>query len=165
MTPNETERLRALHGYRLLDTPPDPEFDRLVKRAAEQFDVPIALMSLVDAERQWFKAKTGLEADETPRSVSFCSYAIEEDAVMVVPDARLDSRFEHNPLVTDDPSIRFYAGAPIVTEEGARIGTICIIDREPRDNFHEAEKRALSSLSREASRILAARKPPQEEPE
>lgn len=158
MRNDETDRLKTLHGYRLLDTAPEPEFDAVVRQAASEFEVPIALMSLVDSDRQWFKAKVGLEADETPRSVSFCSYAIENDDVMVVPDARADTRFRENPLVIDEPLIRFYAGAPIVAENGSKIGTICIIDRKPRAEFTDAEKQALAGLSSRISAILASRK-------
>lgn len=155
---NEKKRVDSLHGYRLLDTPPEPEFDSIVKRAAAALDAPIALMSLVDSDRQWFKAAIGMEGTETPRSVSFCSYAIEGDDVMVVADARKDERFEENPLVVGDPSIRFYAGAPIVTEGGAKIGTICVIDREPRLGLGGDQKAVLKRLSAEVSAILEDRR-------
>ena len=154
MEDREKRRLQTLHGYRLLDTPPEPEFDDIVRRAAERFDTPIALMSLVDADRQWFKAKVGLDVDETPRSIAFCAYAIQGDDVMVVEDARDDERFSRNPLVLDDPSIRFYAGAPVTGEGGAKLGTICIIDRQPRHDFSEADREALTKLAAEVSRML-----------
>tara|TARA_R100000406_G_scaffold40631_1_gene27108 strand:+ start:796 stop:1302 length:507 start_codon:yes stop_codon:yes gene_type:complete len=152
------KRLQTLHGYRLLDTPPEPEFDDVVRRAAERFGTPIALMSLVDADRQWFKAKVGLDVDETPRSVAFCAYAIQGDDVMVVEDARDDERFSRNPLVLDDPSIRFYAGAPVTAEGGDKLGTICIIDRRPRHDFSEADREALTKLAAEVSRMLGSAK-------
>ena len=142
------KRLQTLHGYRLLDTPPEPEFDDVVRRAAERFGTPIALMSLVDADRQWFKAKVGLDVDETPRSVAFCAYAIQGDDVMVVEDARDDERFSRNPLVLDDPSIRFYAGAPVTAEGG----------RKPRHDFSEADREALTKLAAEVSRMLGSAK-------
>ncbi|WP_137681708.1 GAF domain-containing protein [Aurantiacibacter suaedae] len=157
MDAREKKRLQTLHGYRLLDTPSEPEFDSIVGRAAERFQTPIALMSLVDADRQWFKAKIGLDVDETPRSISFCTYAIQDDGVMVVEDASEDERFIRNPLVLGDPSIRFYAGAPVVAEDGSKLGTLCIIDRKPRHDFGKAESEALAELSSELSRALAAR--------
>ena len=156
MEDREKKRLQSLHGYRLLDTPPEPEFDEIVRRAAERFDTPIALMSLVDADRQWFKAKVGLDVDETPRSVAFCAYAIQGEDVMVVEDARDDERFNSNPLVIDDPSIRFYAGAPVTVADGAKLGTICIIDRKPRHDFSEADREALTKLAAEVSQVLGS---------
>lgn len=157
MDNNEIKRLRTLHGYRLLDTPPEPEFDDIVQRAAQRFQVPIALMSLVDTHRQWFKSKIGIDADETPRSMAFCAHAIEDDDVMVVQDATRDDRFSANPLVVGDPGIRFYAGAPVVAEDGSKLGTICVIDRKPRDGFDEHEKEELARLSAELSRLLIGR--------
>jgi len=129
---NESERLRALHALLVLDTPPDEKFDRVVRFAAEQMDVPIALVSLIDEHRQWFKARVGLDAPETSRDVSFCGHAIMEPAIFVVEDASKDVRFADNPLVTAGPQIRFYAGAPISAPGGERIGTLCVIDDKPR---------------------------------
>jgi GAF domain-containing protein len=129
---NEAERLAALHRLLLLDTPPEERFDRIVAFAAEEFDVPIALISLVDGDRQWFKARTGLGVCQTPRSSSFCGHAILARDVLVVPDARLDERFFDNPMVVGEPHIRFYAGAPIELEDGHRLGTLCLIDTAPR---------------------------------
>ena len=156
MEDRERKRLQTLHGYRLLDTPAEPEFDEIVRRAAERFDTPIALMSLVDANRQWFKAKIGLDVDETPRSVAFCAYAIQDDKVMVVENATEDERFSSNPLVLDDPSIRFYAGAPVTAADGEKLGTICIIDRKPRHDFSEADREALARLADEVSQMLGS---------
>jgi GAF domain-containing protein len=128
----ELERRAALGSYQVLDTSPEPAFDRIVRLAALLLDVPIALISLIDAERQWFKSRYGLEAPETPRALAFCDHAIRGSDVMIVPDAGKDPRFRDNPLVTGDPNIRFYAGAPLVTPGGFALGTICAIDRTPR---------------------------------
>lgn len=129
---NEAARLRSLRDLQLLDTAPEERFDRVVRFAAEQLDMPIALVSLVDEKRQWFKARFGLAAAETPRDISFCGHAIAASGLFVIEDARLDSRFADNPLVTGAPHIRFYAGAPLSAPSGHRVGTLCIIDTEPR---------------------------------
>ena len=129
---DETLRLRTLHSLRVLDTEPEERFDRITRLARKLFDVPIALVSLVDADRQWFKSRQGLDAVQTSREISFCGHAVLEDQPFVVPDAREDRRFADNPLVVDDPSIRFYAGHPVHGPNGARIGTLCVIDRKPR---------------------------------
>lgn len=130
---NESCRLAALHELKILDTPPEERFERITRLARRLFNVPIALVSLVDADRQWFKARAGLAATETPRSVSFCGHAILEDGVMVVPDAMSDVRFGDNPLVVGEPGIRFYAGCPLKTRDGHALGTLCIIDTIPRE--------------------------------
>ncbi|MDA8455604.1 GAF domain-containing protein [Acidovorax sp. GBBC 3334] len=129
---NEAERLRALHDLMLLDTSPEERFDRVVRFAAEQLDAPIALVSLVDEHRQWFKSRVGLESSETARDVSFCAHAILQPDLLVVEDARQDPRFADNPFVTGDAHIRFYAGAPLSAPGGERIGTLCVLDTEPR---------------------------------
>jgi hypothetical protein len=139
--PREEFRLKALRKLQLLDTEADARFDRLLASAQNYFEVPIAAISLIDAHRQWFKSKIGLEATETPRSMAFCSYAIEQDGVFVVEDASIDSRFAHNPLVTGPPNIRFYAGAPLRTSDGHNIGTLCVIDGHPRTLDGEGYKR------------------------
>lgn len=138
---SDSERVDALRALDVLDTPPEERFDRLTRLARRAFDVPIALVSLVDAHRQWFKSHDGLDVSETPREWSFCSYAIQEPRTMIVRDASEDARFKDNPLVVEDPAIRFYAGQPITAPNGAPIGTVCIIDREPRDL--DAEEQAL----------------------
>jgi diguanylate cyclase (GGDEF)-like protein len=130
--PDETARLQALRQYGILDTPAEPKFDRIVRLAARLLDMPISLVSLVDETRQWFKAKIGLDASETPRSMAFCAHAIQGEDVMVVEDAGRDPRFVENPLVTGDPLIRFYDGAPLTTDDGYKLGTLCVIDRVPR---------------------------------
>ena len=155
---DEEQRLATLHGYGLLDTQPEEKFDDVVRRAAKRFGVPVALISLVDADRQWFKAKIGLDQSETPRSMAFCAYAIEGDDVMVVSDATADDRFADNPMVTGDPSIRFYAGAPIVAHDGSKLGTVCVIDRRTRAGFDEEERADLIAFSREVSQIAASRR-------
>lgn len=129
---NETRRLVALHALRILDTPAEERFDRITRIAQKLFDVPIALVSLVDAERQWFKSRVGLDASETPREISFCGHAILQSGPFVVSNALEDERFRNNPLVTGDPNIRFYAGQPLHDIEGNKLGTLCLIDRHPR---------------------------------
>ena len=134
----ELFRLAELDGLQVLDTPPEARFDALTRLAAASFDVPIALISLVDDRRQWFKSRVGLAALETAREHAFCAHAIEAPGeVMVVRDATQDARFAANPLVTGDPSIRFYAGAPLVTAAGHALGTLCVIDRRPRTLTHD----------------------------
>ena len=144
--PDEAARLNVLHEFAILDTPPEERFDRITRLAQRVFDVPIALVSLVDAERQWFKSCQGLSATETPRDISFCGHAILNDDVFVVLDASADVRFADNPLVMGAPFIRFYAGHPLVTPDGSRLGTLCIIDTVPR-TFDEAEQRQLADLA------------------
>jgi signal transduction histidine kinase len=140
-TGDEAARLFALHGYHVLDTPAEARFDRITKLLARSLDMPMALISLIDAERQWFKARYGLDATSTTRDVAFCAHAIRDSETMIVEDARNDARFAENPLVLGDPFVRFYAGAPLVTPEGHRLGTLCVIDQKPRSL--DAEQRAL----------------------
>ncbi|MFY3384229.1 GAF domain-containing protein [Paracidovorax sp. MALMAid1276] len=129
---NEDDRLRALRQLLILDTPPEERFDRLTAFAAQEFDMPIVLLSLIDDERQWFKSRHGLDVCETSRGISFCGHAILQDDTLVVPDVALDARFADNPLVTGEPHIQFYAGAPLRMPGGQNIGTLCLIDRTPR---------------------------------
>ena len=130
---DETQRLRALHGLRILDTDAEERFDRITRLARQMFEVPIALVSLVDADRQWFKSRPGLEACQTGRDISFCGHAIIHEQPLCVANALLDPRFADNPLVSGPPYIRFYAGYPVHSPNGARIGTLCIIDHTPRE--------------------------------
>jgi len=153
----ERERLAALERFEILDTPSEPLFDSLTDLAAQTFDVPIALISLVDQERQWFKACVGLDVDHTARNISFCQHAILSDRVFVVLNAAQDERFHDNPLVTGPPDIRFYAGAPLITPDGYRLGTLCIIDTVPRERFTDAETSRLEAISRSVMQALVLR--------
>lgn len=129
---NDAERLEALYALLILDTPPEERFDRIVAFAANEFDVPIVLISLVDRERQWFKSRLGIPVCEMSRDISFCGHAIIGSDILVVPDAGIDRRFADNPLVTGDPFICFYAGAPLILPSGHAIGTLCLIDTKAR---------------------------------
>ncbi len=151
---NEAQRVATLHGLDILDTPPEERFDRLTRIARRMFEVPIALVSLVDSQRQWFKSRTGVVARETPRDISFCSHAILGDDIMVVSDARYDPRFHDNPLVTGPPFVRFYAGCPLRIGE-SKIGTFCLIDDEPH-TFGDAERRLLRDMAAMAEQEISA---------
>ncbi len=151
---DEAPRIDALSALDILDTPPEERFDRLTRLARGLFDVPIALVSLVDEHRQWFKSRQGLDAPETPREISFCGHAIHEDGILLVEDARADERFHDNPLVAREPSIRFYAGCPLRGGTGYRLGTLCLIDRRPR-RFGAEELSLLRDLAAMVDRELA----------
>lgn len=129
---NDAQRLQTLRELLILDTPPEQRFDRIVQFAQGEFEVETVLISLVDENRQWFKAKTGLDACETPRDISFCGHAILQPDILVIEDALDDPRFADNPLVTGPPFIRFYAGAPLEPRPGLRIGTLCLLGPQPR---------------------------------
>jgi len=144
---NERERLAALRAYKILDTNPEQRLDDLTKLAALICGVPISLISLIDKDRQWFKSKYGLAIEETPRAQAFCTHAIMQPEMFVVPDATQDERFARNPLVTGDLRIRFYAGAPLAARDGHLLGTLCVIDHEPH-TLTAAQKEALEILSR-----------------
>src|SRR5471030_178456 len=150
---DEAKRIHALRAYNLLDTLPEERFDRLTRLARRLFDVPIALVSLVDAERQWFKSCVGLAASETGRDVSFCGHAILGDQILMVNDAALDERFHDNPLVVGDPNIRFYAGCPLTVGNGSKLGTLCLIDTRPR-HLDDEERQLLRDLARMAEQEL-----------
>ena len=130
--PNEEQRLRNLYDLKLLDTPAEERFERITRLVREFFEVPIALITLIDKERQWFKSSQGLDVPETPRSTSFCSYTILEERLMLIHDTRQDERFMDNPLVIHEPHTRFYAGYPLHTPDGNPVGSLCIMDRHPR---------------------------------
>lgn len=155
---DEAERMRALLKFDLLETGQDPDFDNLARLASEICGTPISLVSLVDSDRQWFKSNIGLDGvTETDRCDAFCAYNIlDPNDIMVIPDARLDERFVNNPLVTGYPNIVFYAGAPLVTNEGHALGSLCVIDREPR-KLTENQKRALASLGRQVVKLMELR--------
>lgn len=145
----EKRRLASLRNLEILDTPAEPAYDDLAQLAALVCETPIALISLLDENRQWFKARIGLTLQETPRSVAFCSHAIDRnEGLLLVPDAHQDDRFRQNPLVTEDPHVRFYAGMPVSGPDGQPMGTICVLDREPRILTPE-QQLALRVLGRE----------------
>jgi EAL domain-containing protein (putative c-di-GMP-specific phosphodiesterase class I) len=153
----ELERLEVLRSYDVLDTPAEEVFDEFARLAAAIVGTPTALISLVDDCRQWFKARVGLEASETPREVAFCAHAMHGDDVFIVPDATADPRFADNPLVTSGPRIRFYAGAPLVTEAGQPLGTLCVIDYVPRE-LKPDQQQSLRILSRHVMAQLELRR-------
>jgi GAF domain-containing protein len=154
---DEAGRLKALRQYRILDTEPEQAFDDLTLIASQICGVPIALISLVDEDRQWFKSRVGIEARESSRSVSFCAHAILQDGIFTIPDASKDERFRDNPFVTSNPGIRFYAGAPITTQEGYALGTLCVIDFVPRKLTGE-QIHALEALERQVTAQLELRR-------
>ncbi len=154
---NEAGRQAALDSYGVA-AEPHPDLDKIVAEAAAAFDVPTALVSLIDRDRQWFPARVGLEAAETPRSVSFCSHAIHQEGPFVVPDATADPRFAGNPLVVGEANIRFYAGAPLITPEGYRIGTLCIIGTVPRKPLDVIEQQQLTRYAGEVMSVLEQRR-------
>lgn len=154
---NERKRLSVLWQYEVLDTVPEELFDDLTELAARICEAPIALISLVDENRQWFKAKIGTALSETSRDVSFCAHAIQQSGLFVVPDASKDPRFQNSPLVKSDPKIRFYAGAPLITPDGYALGTLCVIDTVPRV-LRPDQKQALSILARHVVSQLELRR-------
>ncbi len=154
--PRELSRLAALLRYEILDTPDESAFDDFAQLAAYICDTPIALISLVDNHRQWFKSRLGLDVSETPRDISFCTHTIEGQGIFEINDAHQDQRFRHNPLVTGDPHIRFYAGAPLTSPDGYNLGTLCVIDRQPRQ-LSDAQRGALVRLSRQIMRLFEER--------
>lgn len=154
---NEAHRLEQLRLLRILDTEAESAFDDLVQLAAAVCNAPIALLSLVDGSRQWFKSKVGLEACSTPRDAAFCAHAILSNDLLVVPDAKQDPRFANSPLVIGQPGIRFYAGAPVVLTSGAAVGTVCVIDREPRQ-LTPLQLQTLRTLRRTAAHLLELRR-------
>lgn len=152
---DEVARLKILHEIGILDSGGDEIFDSLTRFASDLFKTPIALVSLVDEHRQWFLSRHGIDACETPRSHSFCAHAIlNQDEVMVIPDTHLDDRFSDNPLVTGSPGIRFYAGAPIVSDEGHALGSFCIIDTVPRDDFQPSDHEKLKHFAQMTMREI-----------
>jgi len=157
LPPREAARLEALRQYRILDTAPEQAYDDITSLAAFICGTPIALISLVDADRQWFKSRVGLEAAETSRDASFCAHAILGDGILAVRDTVQDERFRENPLVSGPPHIRFYAGVPLRTPDHAQIGSLCVIDHEPRQ-LTEAQSRTLEALARQVVLQLELRR-------
>ncbi len=161
LPPDEAQRLSSLYSFDVLDTEREDVFDEIVELAANICDAPIALVSLIDQSRQWFKARIGFAASETARSVSFCAHAILQPGLFTVSDARLDARFVDNPLVTGPPHIRFYAGAPLFTEEGHGIGTLCVMDQLPRE-LKPQQQKALMVLRTHVLKLLDLRRKTQQ---
>ena len=157
MTALETARLEALHSYQILDTLPEAEYDDIARLASFICQTPVALISFIEAERQWFKATVGVQLTQSPRDISFCTHTILQDGVMEVPDARQDARFADNPFVTGDLGVRFYAGAPLMTSEGHAVGSLCVIDQQPRTLTAEQQD-ALQALARQAVSRLELRR-------
>jgi len=155
---NEQQRLKALNSYQILDTLDDKAYNDITLLASEICQTPIAVISIIDENRQWFKAKVGLEAKETIRDIAFCAHAINKsDEILIVPDARLDDRFHDNPLVTGNPNIVFYAGVPLVDDDGFALGTLCAIDTKP-NKLNDQQLRALKTLANNVIDLLIARK-------
>jgi GAF domain-containing protein len=154
---NETKRLKVLWQYDVLDTVPEEIFDDLTELAARICEAPIALISLVDENRQWFKSKVGISLKETSRDVSFCAHALTQPDLFIVPDATKDARFAGNPVVVAEPKIRFYAGAPLITPDGYALGTLCVIDQVPRQ-LRPDQQQALRILARHVMSQLELRR-------
>ena len=147
LSKDDAARVSALQKYAILDSEPEQAFDDLTLLASYVCKTPIALISLIDEDRQWFKSRVGISATETSRDIAFCSTAIQQQDVLVVPDTLQDERFRTNPLVVSEPNIRFYAGAPLINEDGYALGTLCVVDRTPR-NLAPEQEAALKALSR-----------------
>jgi len=156
ITSTEAARVAALNRYAILDSEPEQSFDDLVVLAAHICKVPMAMLSLVDDHRQWFKSRFGVQIRETPREISICTHAIQQSDLFIVPDTLQDPRFRENPLVTGEPHVRFYAGTPLVNEDGFALGTLCVLDREPRE-LEVDQKEALNALGRLALRQMELR--------
>ena len=157
LPPDEAERLRALQEYEILDTPAEKAFDDLTRLATYICRTPMAAISLIDSDRQWFKSRVNISESETSRDIAFCAHAILEKGMFIVTDARDDARFKENPSVTSDANIRFYAGSPLTTSEGYKLGTLCVIDHVPRQ-LSDGQLAALRALSRQVTTQLELRR-------
>lgn len=155
---DEARRLAALRALDVLDTEPEAIFDNLTVLAAQTFQTPVALVSLIDAERQWFKSCVGMGGGETPRDIAFCDHTIRQARTMLIPDAAADPRFRDNPLVTGEPFVRFYAGAPLTSPDGFRLGSFCVIDYRPRHDFGEAQCAQLEAMAAAVSSAMTLRR-------
>jgi two-component system, NtrC family, sensor kinase len=153
----EAARVAALDRYAILDTDPEESFDDLVILASYVCKTPMAMLSLLDDHRQWFKSKVGVQVCETPLELSICAHAIKQQDLFIVPDTLQDARFRENPLVRGEPHIRFYAGAPLINEDGYALGTLCVVDREPRE-LDQEQKQSLKSLRQLALRQMELRR-------
>ena len=154
---NEEERLKALHEIEIMDTEADEAFDDLTRLAGYICETPIALITFIDSERQWFKSPSDFPVSETPRDISFCAHAILQSDPFIIPDALDDERFKNNPFVTSEPNIRFYAGAPLTTEKGFELGTLCVMDTEPR-TLSTGQIAALKVLRNQVINLITARR-------
>ena len=163
LPPDEAGRLAALRRYAILDTPPDEAFDRVARLAASLFKAPIALVSFLDEDRAWFKSHIGVGISEIPRDITLCARTVLSDEITLVPNALEDPTFASNPLVVGELGVRFYAGAPLITRDGHRIGVLCVVDRRPRNEFSSEDQSRLATLARlvmnelELKRELAVR--------
>lgn len=156
---NDALRIAALESCNILDTPSEEAFDRLTELACRQFGTPVALLTLVDRQRQWFKSRQGFKAPETPRDLGFCGHAILSDAPLVILDTTRDARFRTSPLVCGSPGIRFYAGAPLINFERFRLGSLCVMDFEPRADFPPEDIAELQDFAYTAMQMIDLRKP------
>ncbi|MGB1209875.1 MAG: GAF domain-containing protein [Lacinutrix venerupis] len=151
---NEEERLRDLESYSIIDSLPESDYDNLTRIASQICNTPISLVSLLDDKRQWFKSHHGLETSQTPKDYAFCAHAINDsNNIFIVEDARKDERFHDNPLVTGDPNIVFYAGVPLISENGYPLGTLCVIDNKPK-TLTKDQILSLDALSKQAMNLL-----------
>ena len=144
---NEDFRLQVLHSHAILNTPPEVQFDRIARLASVHFRVPMSVIAMIDADRMWCKAASGVELKEAPREDTFCAHTINETGVMMVPDAAKDSRFKDNPFVVGEFGLRFYVGAPLITREGAVLGALCLLDTYPRQFFSPEDRQYLTDLA------------------
>lgn len=155
---NEMERLSALYEHNILDSMPESDFDHITWIASELCQAPMSMISIIDRTRQWYKSKIGITGSETPREFSFCGHAIlQPNEIFLVPDSRNDERFYDNPYVIGDPHVSFYAGVPLVTEDGYALGTLCVLDNQPKD-LTDSQKRSLRALASQAAALLELRR-------